>query len=336
MSHQRLSIAQARELAIQALLGAGVGVREADVTSRALVAAECDGLSSHGLARLPFYLDQILSGKVVGGAVPEVRVSGSVVHVDAAHGLAFPAIAAGVDRVVPVAKELGVAAIAIRRSHHFGVAGHPVESLARSGLLAMAFSNAPSAMAPWGGKVPLFGTNPIAFASPRASAEPLVIDLSLSKVARGKVMLAKKAGDTIPAGWAIDSEGRDTTDPDAALAGSMVPMGDAKGASLALMIELLTAGLTGGHFGFEATSFFDAEGEPPNVAHLLLAFDPDRFGAGYLPRAERLFSAMLSQEGVRLPGQRRHDLRRQHEIDGMLIPVSLIKSLQHYIQPSTS
>ncbi|MAM57522.1 MAG: sulfolactate dehydrogenase [Salinicola sp.] len=330
MSRRRLSIAQARELAMQALLGAGVGAREAGVTSRALVAAECDGLSSHGLARLPFYLDQILSGKVTGGAVPEVQVSGSVVHVDAGHGLAFPAIAAGVDRVVPVAKVLGVAAIAIRRSHHFGVAGHPVESLARSGLLAMAFSNAPSAMAPWGGKVPLFGTNPIAFASPRASAEPLVIDLSLSKVARGKVMLAKKAGDTIPAGWAIDSEGRDTTDPDAALAGSMVPMGDAKGASLALMIELLTAGLTGGHFGFEATSFFDAEGEPPNVAHLLLAIDPARFGAGYLPRAERLFSAMLSQEGVRLPGQRRYDLRRQGELEGILLPETLVDSLQRY------
>lgn len=330
MSHQRLSIAQARELAMQALLGVGVGAREAGVTSRALVAAECDGLSSHGLARLPFYLDQILSGKVAGGAVPEVQVSGSVVHVDAGHGLAFPAITAGVERIVPLAKELGVAAIAIRRSHHFGVAGHPVESLARSGLLAMAFSNAPSAMAPWGGKVPLFGTNPIAFASPRASAEPLVIDLSLSKVARGKVMLAKKAGDKIPAGWAIDSEGRDTTDPDAALAGSMVPMGDAKGASLALMIELLTAGLTGGHFGFEATSFFEAEGEAPNVAHLLLALDPDRFGAGYLSRAERLFSAMLSQEGVRLPGRRRYGLRYQCETDGVLLPEMLIESLQSY------
>ncbi|KAA0018566.1 Ldh family oxidoreductase [Salinicola corii] len=95
MSRRRLSIAQARELAMQALLGAGVGAREAGATSRALVAAECDGLSSHGLARLPFYLDQILSGKVAGGAVPEVQVSGSVVHVDAGHGLAFPAIASG-------------------------------------------------------------------------------------------------------------------------------------------------------------------------------------------------------------------------------------------------
>ncbi|WP_277985020.1 Ldh family oxidoreductase [Salinicola tamaricis] len=170
--------------------------------------------------------------------------------------------------------------MAIGRSHHFGVAGEPVERLARAGLVAMAFSNAPSAMAPWGGKRPLYGTNPIAFATPRRDAEPLVIDLSLSKVARGKVMLAKKAGETIPEGWALDIEGRPTTDPEAAIAGSMVPAGDAKGASLALMVELLTAGLTGSHFGFQASSFFEPEGEAPSVGHLM-AFDPARFSDGY-------------------------------------------------------
>lgn len=321
---------EARDLARAALRAVGVPPAEAAVTGDALVAAECDGLASHGLSRLPFYLDQAMSGKVIAGAIPEIAVSGSVVHVDAHHGLAFPAIAYGLERVVPLARELGMAAVAIRRSHHFGVAGHPVEALARQGLLAMAFSNAPSAMAPWGGKTPLFGTNPIAFASPREQADPLVIDLSLSKVARGKVMLAKKAGQPIPEGWALDDQGRATTDPDAAIAGSMVPAGDAKGASLALMVELLTAGLTGSCFGFQASSFFEPEGRAPSVAHLILAFDPAGFHDGYPAHAEALFQAMLAQEGVRLPGQRRYELRKRAEIDGLTLPRALVESLRGY------
>lgn len=304
-----LSIDEAHALAIAALTAVGVPCWEAEVTARALVMADRDGLASHGLSRLPFYLDQARSGKIVAGARAEVAIEGSIIKVDARHGLAFPAIARGVERAIPLARQLGMVAVAIGRSHHFGVAGYPVERLAREGLMAMAFSNAPSAMAPWGGNRPLYGTNPIAFAAPRANAEPLVIDLSLSKVARGKVMLAKKAGEPIPEGWALDPQGRPTTDADAAIAGSMVPAGDAKGASLALMVELLTAGLTGSHFGFQAGSFFEAEGEPPSVAHLLLVFDPSRFAGGYLAHAEALFSEMLAQPGVRLPGTRRFATR---------------------------
>ena len=251
----KLSIDKAHELANAALSAVGVPAWEAEVTAGALVMADRDGLASHGLSRLPFYLDQARSGKIVAGARAEVTIEGSVIRIDAQHGLAFPAIARGVDSSIPLARELGMVAVAIGRSHHFGVAGYPVERLAREGLMAMAFSNAPSAMAPWGGNRPLYGTNPIAFGAPRVDGEPLVIDLSLSKVARGKVMLAKKAGEPIPKGWALDPQGKPTTDADAAIAGSMVPAGDAKGASLALMVELLTAGLTGSHFGFQAGSF---------------------------------------------------------------------------------
>lgn len=250
-----------------------------------------------------------------------------MVRVDAAHGLAFAAIDAGLQAAIPLCRTQGIAALSIARSHHFGVAGHPVERAARQGLLALALSNAPAAMAPWGGRTPLFGTNPIAFASPRLEGETLVIDLSLSKVARGKVMLAKKAGKPIPSGWAIDREGSDTTDAEAALAGSMVPMGDAKGAALALMVELLTAGLTGSHFGFQASSFFDAEGEAPGVGHLILLFDPQRFGQGYLQHVEALFLAMLEQPGVRLPGQRRV-VERQERSHFISLPQGLIEELR--------
>lgn len=328
----RLSIDRAHALAIAALTAVGVPDWEAEVTARALIMADRDGLASHGLSRLPFYLDQARSGKIVAGARASVAIEGSVIRVDARHGLAFPAIIRGVESAIPLARELGMVAVAIGRSHHFGVAGYPVERLAREGLMAMAFSNAPSAMAPWGGNRPLYGTNPIAFAAPRANAEPLVIDLSLSKVARGKVMLARKAGEPIPEGWALDPQGRPTTDADAAIAGSMVPAGDAKGASLALMVELLTAGLTGSHFGFQAGSFFEAEGDPPSVAHLLLVFDPQRFAAGYLAHAEALFSEMLAQPGVRLPGARRFATRAAAS-EALELPDGLVEELTAYAQP---
>jgi (2R)-3-sulfolactate dehydrogenase (NADP+) len=324
---EQITVQKALTLALQALRGAGMPENAAQSCARALVLAEQDGLPSHGLSRLPFYLEQMATGKVDAQAEPEITVDGAVVRVDARHGLAFAAIDAGLGPAMTVARQLGMAALAIGRSHHFGVAGQPVELAAREGLLALALSNAPAAMAPWGGHMPLFGTNPIAFASPRLNAEPIVIDLSLSKVARGKVMLAKKAGTAIPSGWALDRDGADTTDPDAALAGSMVPMGDAKGASLALMVELLTAGLTGSHFGFQASSFFDAEGDAPGVAHLLLLIDPARFASGYLTHVETLFMAMLDQPGVRLPGQRRIIERQEHS-EFIYLPQALIEELK--------
>jgi (2R)-3-sulfolactate dehydrogenase (NADP+) len=322
-----LRIAQVRELAMAAMRGRGFGETEATATVEALLAAERDGLPSHGLSRLPFYLDQAASGKVDASAVPRVEVNGAIVRVDAEHGLAFPAVERGLEAGYECAAQLGVAVVSIARSHHFGVAGAPVEAAARRGYLALAFSNAPSAMAPWGGKRPLFGTNPIAFACPRRDGDPLLIDLSLSKVARGKVMLAKIRGESIPEGWALDIEGRSTTNPDEAIAGSMVPAGDAKGAALALMVELLTAGLTGSNFGFQASSFFDAAGKPPGIAQLILLIDPKRFSSGFVEHAETLFEAMLDQPGVRVPGERRFQLRREGR-DRIILSSSLLIALE--------
>jgi len=322
-----LELAEARALAMAAMRGRGFADAASRATVEALMGAELDGLPSHGLSRLPFYLDQAASGKVDPSAIPSLKNDGAVIRVDAGYGLAFPAVACGLEAGYETVERLGLAAVAISRSHHFGVAGAPVEAAARRGYLALAFSNAPSAMAPWGGKRPLFGTNPIAFACPRLDDDPLLIDLSLSKVARGKVMLAKKRGEPIPEGWALDTDGRPTTDPDEAIAGSMVPAGDAKGAALALMVELLTAGLTGSNFGFQASSFFDAEGEPPSIGQLILLFDPDRFSPDFVAHAETLFTAMQDQPGVRLPGERRYRLRREGQ-GRVTLPSALLAALE--------
>ena len=200
--------------------------------------------------------------------------------------------------------ETGIVAVAVRNSHHAGALGWIVERLAVAGMVALAFTNSPAAIAPWGGTTALFGTNPIAFAAPRAGQAPLVIDASLSKVARGRIMVAAQRGEPIPEGWALDPEGRPTTDAKAALAGAMLPLGEAKGAALVLMVEVLAAVLTGGRFGFEASSFFTAEGPPPRIGQLLLLLDPTSTGGPEVAdRLDTLLAAILGQPGTRLPGE---------------------------------
>ncbi len=305
MTEVRITPGEAEALVVAVFGLAGMSAALAAPAARALVAAERDGLPSHGLARAPFYAAQMRTGKVRAGAVPSVARDGAVVRVDAGHGLAFAAIEAGAAAARPVAADLGLAAVSVTHSHHFGVAGHAVEPFAREGLIALAMANSPAAMAPWGGRRALYGTNPIAFAAPRAMGAPLLIDLSLSHVARGKVMLAQKAGQPIPEGWALDAEGRPTTDPAAAMAGTMLPAGGAKGAALALMVELLTAGLAGASYAFEASSLFEDAGGPPDLAHLVLVLDPGRFAPGFAERAERMYAAIEAEDGARLPGARR-------------------------------
>ncbi len=305
MANITISPKDAEDLALAAFAAAGLSEARARPAARALVQAEQDGLPSHGLARVPFYAAQLRSGKVVAGAEPRLVRNGAVIRVDAGFGLAFAAIEAGAEAARETARDLGVAVVSITHSHHFGVAGHAVEPFAREGLIALALSNSPAAMAPWGGNRALYGTNPIAFACPRATGAPLLIDLSLSHVARGKVMLAQKSGQPIPEGWALDAQGAPTTDADAAMAGTMVPSGGAKGAALALMVELLTAGLAGANFAFQASSLFDDKGPPPDLAHFILALDPARFAPGFTDRAEAMFAAIEAQDGARLPGARR-------------------------------
>ena len=318
---------EAVRLAESVLVRSRVSPENAASVAEALVAAELDGLGSHGLSRLPAYADQAIAGKVDGFAVPEVtHPARAVVRVDAKDGFAFPAIRAGLESAAARVAECGIVAISVARSHHCGVAGHHVEWLARRGLVGILFSNTPAAIAPWGGRVASFGTNPIAFAAP-TSGEPLVVDLSLSKVARGKIMVAAQKGEAIPEGWAFGPDGAPTTDPAAALAGTMAPLGDAKGAALALMVEILAATLTGSNHAFEASSFFDDKGGPPRIGQLILAIDPAAFGGDFLARIEVLLRHAFGQEGTRLPGSRRLALRKKHRQEGFAVPAALYRQI---------
>ena len=327
---ETLSTEAARTLVAGALAKAGASEVSAASTAAALVAAEADGQKGHGLSRVPSYVGQLKAHKVDGAAVPTCqKTAKAALRIDAAHGFAYPAIDLALGELIPLVRETGIAAAAVTRSHHFGQAGAHVERLADKGLIGLAFSNSPHAMAFYGGARPRLGTNPIAFACPLPEQAPLVIDLALSEAARGKIMAAKQAGEAIPAGWAVDAEGKPTTDPDAALKGSMLAIGGAKGSALALMVEILAAGLTASAFGWEASSFLDNEGSPPGIGHLLLALDARAFaGDGFLPRMTALLAAMEEDAGPRLPGARRLAARAKAAKEGLSIAPALLADIR--------
>jgi (2R)-3-sulfolactate dehydrogenase (NADP+) len=318
------------ELATRALQRAGANPAMAGITARALVDAEAQGLASHGLARVAQYATHLRNGRADGDAVPVVtRAKGGAVLVDARSGLAFPACALAIEEALQRAQQFGVSFAGVTNSHHFGVAAWHLEAVGRTGMVGLAFGNSPSAMPAAGGKHPIFGTNPIAAIFPRADGEPLVIDLSLSAVARGKVMVAAKEGKPIPAGWALDRDGNPTTDAAAALTGSMLALGGAKGAMLALIVELLVTALTGAALGFEASSFFVDEGNVPRIGQAFLVIDPDALAgrATYLERVETLVTEMLRDQGVRLPGERRKALQAKAQREGIEISQALADQL---------
>ncbi len=325
---ERFTISEARALAARAFVASGVSGDNADTVARALVAAEVDGQGGHGLSRVASYAAQAASGKVDGHAVPQVtQPAAALLRVDAGGGFAFPALEMAIEVLTPLARKTGIAAAYVYRSHHCGQLGAHVEALAQRGLVGLMVANSPPAMAPWGGSVPVFGTNPMAFAAPRGDAPPLVIDLSLSKVARGKVMAAAKAGEAIPEDWALDGEGRPTTNPQAALKGAMLPMADAKGAALALIVEILCATLTGANHSADASSFFDAEGTPPGVGQTLIAFAPDAGAPGFAGRLSELLGLIEAQEGARLPGAGRQALRDAAARGGIEVPDHLVAEI---------
>jgi (2R)-3-sulfolactate dehydrogenase (NADP+) len=328
-----LTLDQAEALVVAALTRCRTDAGNAQSVARALVGAEAAGQKGHGLSRIPTYAGQAKVGKVDGFAKPSLawrRPAAAIV--DAKNGFAYPAIDLALDALPDVARRNGTAAVGITRSHHCGVVGHPVERLANEGLVALMFANTPGAIATWGGAKGVFGTNPIAFACPLPGKPPIVVDLSLSKGTRGSILVAKQKGEKIPEGWALDAQGKPTTDATAALAGTMLPLGDAKGTALALMVEVLAAGLTDSHFAVEASSFLDAVGPPPGTGQLLIALDPAAFG-GTLEHFAALAAAIEAQPGARLPGARRLAAREKAAREGVTVSDALLAEIAAVTEP---
>ena len=317
-----------KDLMVAALMNSNVSETNARSVAGALLAAEIDGRKGHGFSRIPSYAGQARTGKVDGQADAEImKESPGSLMIDVKKGYFYPAFDLALELVSAKARANGIAAVAFHNSHHCGVLGHHVEKLANEGFVALVLGNTPQAMAPWGGNKPLFGTQPLAFASPRENGLPLVMDMALTQVARGNIMRAQQDGKPIPEGWATDADGNPTTDPDVALReGVLLPVGGAKGAALGLMVEILAAPLTGSSLSTEATSFFTTDGEPPAVGEFLIVIDPDGFAGRdqFLARVEEILLSITEQEGARLPGGRREELRKTAAENGLDIPANLV------------
>jgi (2R)-3-sulfolactate dehydrogenase (NADP+) len=328
--NNRLPVSEVTQLVVAALTRAGASPAMADATARALVTAEMAGLGGHGLSRVQLYAQHVKEGRASGTAEPRIaHEKGAACLIDAQGGLAYLAMDLATREAIRRAREFGVAYCGVTQSHHCGAMDYHLAPLAAAGLIGIGFTTSPAAINAWGGKKPLFGTNPIAAVFPRPGQAPLIIDLSLTEVARGKIMVAAKEGQPIPAGWAFDADGKPTTDAKAALTGSMAAIGGVKGVLLALTVELLCCALTGARFGFENDSFFEP-GRPASIGHALLAIDPGALAgmAAYQERMETLLAAMLVDEGVRLPGERRHKLAADALANGLAIPDAVLKQLR--------
>jgi (2R)-3-sulfolactate dehydrogenase (NADP+) len=331
MSAIAITAGELESLMTSALRQSGATPAMAAATARALVVAELEGIASHGASRIPQYCGHLRNGRANGAAVPVVshdRKAACVV--DAKQGLAFEACALAAHEAVQRAREFGVAFVCVANSNHFGVAAFHLEPVVRAGLVGIAMGNSPAAMPAWGGKRALFGTNPIAAGFPRRAGMPLMIDLSLSAVARGKIMVAAREAKPIPEGWALDKDGKPTTDAKAALEGSMLPAGGVKGAMLALTVELLVCALSGSAYGFESDSFFTDEGRPTRIGQAILAIDPGALAGRsvYDERVETLIQAMLADDEVRLPGERRRKNRERAEREGIAVPPELMAKIR--------
>jgi len=326
----KASVDELTALAVRVLKRAGASKAMAQAAVEALVAAEMEGLAGHGLSRVALYAQHLREGRADGKAKPKViRKKGGASLVDANGGLAFLATALAVKEAVKRAQRYGVAFAGVTNSHHFGAAAYHLAPVARAGLVGLALTNSPAAINAWGGRKAFYGTNPIAAIFPRRNAAPIVVDLSLTEVVRGKIMLYAKEGKPIPLGWAVDRDGNPTTDPRAALTGSLTAIGGVKGATLALMVEVLCVALTGAAFSFENDSYFEPGGKP-RIGHAILAIDPDALAGAdsYFSRLEIMISKMLADEGVRLPGTRRQQAAARARAEGIDIPDALHQELK--------
>lgn len=309
----------------------GTSGHVAGILAANCAAAERDGSESHGIFRIPGYLSTLASGWVDGKAEPVLEdAAPAFLRADARNGFAQPALALARPLLVEKVRNAGIALLAIRDSHHFAALWPDVEPFAREGLAALSFVNSFACVVPHGGRSAVFGTNPLAFAAPREGGDPLVFDQAASAMANGDVRIAAREGRRLPPGTGVDAEGRPTTDPRAVLdGGALLPFGGHKGSSIAMMVELLAAALTGGNFSFEFDWSSHPGAETPRTGQLLIVIDPSKgAGAGFARRVEDLVRTVHGAGQDRLPGDRRYRRRREAERDGIPIRAADLAKLR--------
>lgn len=319
-------VAEILQVAQAALQAAGCDLQNAQAVAAVMARAEADGASSHGLFRLPGYLASLRSGKVHGRARPTASpLAPAVLRVDGHGGFAPLAMQVACTALAAQARQQGMAAAAVCNVHHFSALWVDVEPLVQSGLVALCFTAYLPTVAPHGSRQPFFGTNPMAFGWPRPDGGTMIFDQASAAMARGEIQIAARDGRSVPPGAGIGPDGAPTTDPAQILQGAQLPFGGHKGSAIALMVELLAAGLIGQPFSDEAARADNRDGGPPSGGVLLIALDPACFGdaAGWQAHCEAFFARLLDLDGVRLPGDGRARHRARVARDGATLPIDL-------------
>ena len=316
----------------------GVPDEAAATVAGCLVSADLRGVDTHGLCRLPVYLDRLRRGLINPHPKLEPkRVTPVAATLDGDNGFGFVVGTRAMQEAIAMAREFGIGVVSVKRSTHFGMAASYAIPAVEAGFMAMVFSNASQAMPPWGSKQMLLGTNPFCMAAPAGKHRPIILDMSPAVAARGKIRKAERRGETIPLGYALDAQGRPTTDPKAALAGGVVlPIGEHKGSGLAMFMDIFGGVISGANFGGEVGDQYKAMDRAQDVGHFFLAMKPNLFvtEADYRARMDTLIERMRAvpkAEGtdeILLPGEPELRYEAERRQRGIPYAASEVKALQ--------
>jgi len=297
---------QARDLAYEKLRKSGCSDDNLQGITDGILDAELSGIKSHGFHYLPIYCNHLKIGKINGKSIASVeKISNSALKINADNGFAHSAINLGFQSLFDMCSQMSIASMSIYNSYNCGVLGFHTKRIAEKGFIGLGFTNAPASIAPVGGTKAVVGTNPFSLSVPLDGQAQIIIDQSASVVAKSEISVRAKTGESIPDGWAFDSEGKVTTNAQEALKGTMAPSGGYKGFGTGLLVEIFTACIAGGNLGTQASSFAGDDGGPPSTGQFFIAINPEKFNSKYSNSMKTLIESIIEQEGARLPGSKR-------------------------------
>ncbi|KAK9428718.1 Malate/L-lactate dehydrogenase [Lipomyces doorenjongii] len=323
--------------ALNVLIGNGVPEAEADIVAKCLVAADLRGIDTHGVNRIPSYMERIRQSVLDPKAKPALnQITPVVAQVDGQNGFGFLAAALGMDSANEMANTFGVGMVSVKHSNHFGMSAWVVQKAIDAGMMSLVFTNSSPALPVWGGRSKLIGVSPVACGAPAGSTKPFILDMAPSIAARGKIYKAKRRGEKIPVDWALDGEGRPTDDPAKALEGVMLPMGGPKGSALAIMMDVFSGVLSGSAFAGHVTNPYDPS-KSADVGHFLLAIKPDLFmpmddfkeRMDYLYRRVVESDKMAGVDRIYFPGEMEQITQEKREMEGIPYTITEVENLNH-------
>lgn len=319
---------KAIELIREKLIKSNCMPENTDGIIQGILDAEYSGIKSHGFHYLPIYCNHLKIGKINGQAKPSLnKISSAALKVNADHGFAHTAIDLGLSSLFEMTSQESVAVMSIYNSYNCGVLGFHTKRIAEKGFIGLGFTNAPASIAPIGGMKAVVGTNPFSLAVPLDGQAQIIIDQSASVVAKSEISVRAKTGESIPEGWAFDSQGKVTTNAQEALKGTMAPSGGYKGFGTGLLVEIFTACIAGGNLGTKASSFAGEDGGPPSTGQFFIAIDAEKFNSNYKESIQSLISSIIEQEGARLPGSKRQAAFQQNQNQDIVIADQLLERI---------